>query len=615
MVNSLNNVKKLLIILFFSIILSQEGNSAYLRLELENAIKDINARQFDSAISRIENTNFSDSEYLNHSLILKMKALRGINAIDQSLFVAKQINKNDLNANLQTIYSLELGDLFSEMGLFDESFEHYLSARKSNIDTKANKRINQRLNNLLKMDLSEKNLSSLQLLETDLINLNILKLAHAFLLARNQSENWKNVFSSVDYSMLSREFRSSYNYLKKNVPYDNYSIAKIGVVLPLSGDNSEYAQAFLSGLQKGSELLKSKNKASYVIYDNRGSQLSTIKAFNELYSFHKVDAIIGPTNSQNLISGATALSKSEIPIFAPGSIDEDIHSINSNVHLLNSSLDYKNEILANHIINNLQLEKIAIIAPKTNDGIKEVDSFLEQMNRLNKEPVSIQWYENTEPVDLRGIFTELREVAWEIQHADDYKEFLGVDIDTLDAMFDFDADDVYDMFDFNNQDEEIDSTKVILDVIDGVFLPLSGEGLTYVGTQIALANLETQFFGNELWLDLDFINQENISSHIIGMYFISSFLPNYRVGNQFDYNPELNNAFHYGLDLSRFINSTIEDDKSFNMSNQDSNRSSSTRKFDFSSGKVNTDINLFKYSNRRLIKTEIINNPTNSHVD
>ncbi|SVB23574.1 uncharacterized protein METZ01_LOCUS176428, partial [marine metagenome] len=36
--------------------LSQEGNSAYLRLELENAIKDINARQFDSAISRIENT-------------------------------------------------------------------------------------------------------------------------------------------------------------------------------------------------------------------------------------------------------------------------------------------------------------------------------------------------------------------------------------------------------------------------------------------------------------------------------------------------------------------------------------------------------------------------------
>ena len=63
-------MKRLLIILFFSILLSQEGNSAYLRLELENAIKDINARQFDSAILRVDNTNFLDSEYLDHSLIL-----------------------------------------------------------------------------------------------------------------------------------------------------------------------------------------------------------------------------------------------------------------------------------------------------------------------------------------------------------------------------------------------------------------------------------------------------------------------------------------------------------------------------------------------------------------
>ena len=81
-------MKRLLIILFFSILLSQEGNSAYLRLELENTIKDINARQFDSAILRVDNTNFSDSEYLDHSLILKMKALHGINDIDQALSVA-----------------------------------------------------------------------------------------------------------------------------------------------------------------------------------------------------------------------------------------------------------------------------------------------------------------------------------------------------------------------------------------------------------------------------------------------------------------------------------------------------------------------------------------------
>jgi len=608
-------MKKLFLIFFLSFLISQEANPTYLKIELEKSIADINARQFANAISRIDNINFSDSVYSNHALILKLKALHGLNNIDQSLFIAKQINHNQLGSNLKTIYHMELGDIFSEMSLFDKSFEHYLGANKSNIDTRAKRRINQRLNKLLRIGLDQNSLSSIGLLEDNPNNLNIIKLAQSFTLASNQSENWKDIFSSVDYSMLSREFRSSYNYLKRNLSTENYSIKKVGVVLSLTGDNSDYAQAFLSGLQKGGELLNNKNKISYIIYDNQGNQLNTIKAFNDLHSFHKVDAIIGPTNSENLVSGATALSNSGIPIFAPGAVDEDVHSINSNVHLLNSSINYKNEILANHMINNLELEQIAIIAPKTNDGIKEVDSFLEQMNRLNKEPVSVQWYENTDPVDLRPIFTELREVAWEIKNAGEYKEFLGVDIDTLDAMFDVDSDDVYDMFDFKNQEEEeIDSTKVVLDVIDGVFLPLSGQGLTYVGTQIALANLETQFFGNELWLDLDFINQENVSSHIIGMYFVSSFLPNYRVGNQFDYNAELNNAFHYGLDLSRFLNSSI-DENSFNMSLSNSNKYSSTRRFDFSAGQINKDINLFKYSNRRLIKTKIINNQIDSDVD
>ena len=607
-------MKKLFLIFFLSFLISQEANPTYLKIELEKSIADINARQFANAISRIDNIDFSDSEYLNHALILKLKALHGLNNIDQSLFIAKQVNDDELGPNLKTIYHMELGDIFSELSLFDKSFEHYLNANKSNIDTRAKKRINQRLNKLLRMGLSQNSLSSIGHLEENENNLNIIKLAQSFTLASNKSENWKAIFSSVDYSMLSREFRSSYNYLKRNLSTENYSIKKVGVVLSLTGDNSDYAQAFLSGLQKGSELLNNKNKISYIIYDNQGNQLNTIKAFNDLHFFHKVDAIIGPTNSENLVSGATALSNSGIPIFAPGSVDEDIHSINSNVHLLNSSINYKNEVLANHMINNLELEQIAIIAPKTDDGIKEVDSFLEEMNRLNKEPVSVQWYENTDPVDLRPIFTELREVAWEIKNADEYKEFLGVDIDTLDAMFDVDSDDVYDMFDFKTKEEEIDSTKVVLDVIDGVFLPLSGQGLTYVGTQIALANLETQFFGNELWLDLDFINQENVSSHIIGMYFVSSFLPNYRVGNQFDYNAELNNAFHYGLDLSRFLNSTI-DDNIFNMSSSNSNKYSATRRFDFSAGQVNKDINLFKYSNRRLIKTKIIKTQIDSDVD
>ena len=111
-----------------------------------------------------------------------------------------------------------------------------------------------------KMDLNQNNLSSIALLEDNADNLNVIKLAQSFALASNKSENWKDIFLSVDYSMLTREFRSSYNYLKRNLSTENYSIKKVGVVLSLTGDNSEYAQAFLAGLQKGSELSNNKNK-------------------------------------------------------------------------------------------------------------------------------------------------------------------------------------------------------------------------------------------------------------------------------------------------------------------------------------------------------------------
>jgi hypothetical protein len=331
-----------------------------------------------------------------------------------------------------------------------------------------------------------------------------------------------------------------------------------------------------------------------------------VRACNDLINFHKVDAIIGPFSDENLISAATALSNSDVPIFAPNSNNESIHSINKNVYLLDSSLDVKNQVLANHVVNNLNLEKVAIIAPRTKEGIDEVDSFLKEMDRLNKEPVSIQWYENTDPIDLRDLFKNLREIAWEINAQDEYQEFLGVDIDILDSMFDVEADEVYDIFDIQ-EDESIDSTKVILESIDGIFFPLADEGLTYVAAQVSLSNLQTQLLGNDLWLDLDFINQETISPHISGMYFVSTFRPNYRIGNAFDYDPKLNNLFHYGLDFAQFIIEIDNESNSFFFFNEDKpNKISNTRSFDFSSGMVNQGVNILQYSNKRIIKTNIV---------
>jgi UDP-3-O-acyl-N-acetylglucosamine deacetylase len=90
------------------------------------------------------------------------------------------------------------------------------------------------------------------------------------------------------------------------------------------------------------------------------------------------------------------------------------------------------------------------------------------------------------------------------------------------------------------------------------------------------------------------------------MYFVSTFNPKYRIGNEFDYDPKLNNLFHYGLDFAHFIIEVENKNNSFFFFNETKpNKISNTRSFDFSNGTVNEDVNILQYSNKRIIRTTI----------
>ena len=217
----MNPMKKIIFILFISLAIAQNSNEEYLQLELNKAVNDINSKKFNNAISRIDKNDFSNSILSNHALVIKMKAFHGNGDLEKALSVRKNISVHTLEPNLNTIYNIEMGDIFSEMGFFDKSFEYYLLANKSNIDSKSNKRINQRFKKLVRMELDEQQIGLLLLTEDNPKNINILLLAKSFSMARNNSTNLKDVFSSIDYNKLPRELRSSHRYLKKNISTNN----------------------------------------------------------------------------------------------------------------------------------------------------------------------------------------------------------------------------------------------------------------------------------------------------------------------------------------------------------------------------------------------------------
>tara|TARA_Y100001970_G_scaffold125320_2_gene155073 strand:- start:1423 stop:3210 length:1788 start_codon:yes stop_codon:yes gene_type:complete len=591
-------MKLLVNIILFGSLFAQSIDSEVNEKFIESLLDDLNRQRNNSVIKRIDESMIIETDYANHAKVLKLKAYYNLKDFDAALNTAKLMNTFNYPPNLKTSFHLIMGDIYSSKGYYNFAFKHYIDARRSNEDSRSKRIINKRIAKIIPLNLDFENLELMEILEDNKSNLNIILLAQSFSLVYSNSQEISSKFNEIEQSSLDREFRSNYNFLKKNIDSKTSFSRKVGIVLPLEGENLEITNAFLKGLLEANQSSQSSDKIQFIIIDNYKDPILTVEAFKDLVYKHKVSAIIGPFLDKNLIAGASSISTIKIPIFAPFTILDNLSNVNENIYLLNSSIDFRNQLLANHSLNNSELNNIAVIAPRTDLGIKEVDSFLIALDKLNKEPVYIGWYEENSEIDLRPNFNELREVAWEIETRDEYQEFLGVEIDVLDSMFEVDNDEIYDMFNLEKE-ESIDSTKVILETIDGLFYPVSSNALEFVASQVSLSNLETQLFGNENWLNLDLLKQENVSPHISDMLFVSNYIPKYLNNSEYDYDPSLNNAFHFGMDFSNFLINS-----SFNKSQFDFNSSSNfegiTRNFDFSNSKSNQGSKVVRFSNRKI---------------
>lgn len=591
-------MKLLVNIILFGSLFAQSIDSELNEKFIESLVDDLNRQRNNSVIKRIDESMIIETDYANHAKILKLKAYYNLKDFDSALNIAKSMNPLNYPPNLKTSFYFTMGDIYSSKGYYDHAFKNYIDARRSNIDSRSKRVINKRLVKIIPLNLDFENLELMEITEDNKSNLNIILLAQSFSLVYSNSQEISSKFDEIDQSSLDREFKSNYNFLKRNIDTKTSFSKKVGVVLPLEGEGLEITNAFLKGLLEANQSSQSNDKIQFIVIDNYKDPILTVEAFKNLVEKHEVSAIIGPFLDKNLIAGASSVSSTKIPIFAPFTSLDNLSNVNKNIYLLNSSVDFRNQLLVNHYLDNSELNNIAVIAPRTNLGIKEVDSFLIALDKLNKEPVYIGWYEESSAIDLRPNFNELREVAWEIETRDEYQEFLGVEIDVLDSMFEVDNDEVYDMFNLE-QEESIDSTKVILETIDGLFYPVSSNALEFVASQVSLSNLETQLFGNENWLNLDLLKQESVSPHISDMLFASNYIPKYLNNSEYDYDPSLNNAFHFGMDFSNFlINSR------FNKSKFDFSSSSSfegiTRNFDFSNSTSNQGSKVVRFANRKI---------------
>jgi ABC-type branched-subunit amino acid transport system substrate-binding protein len=170
---------------------------------------------------------------------------------------------------------------------------------------------------------------------------------------------------------------------------------KIGVLLPLSGDGSQYGRSALQGIELGFTVVQEHEPAlllSLVIRDDKGTSAGASEALTALAGDTQVIGVIGPLFSQVATDLAPLTEALNIPLISPYASDSDFPAL-SPYSFRNSLTDaMQGRFLAEYAVRGLHLRRFAILYPNEPDGISLKDAFSQQATQLQGEVVAVATY-------------------------------------------------------------------------------------------------------------------------------------------------------------------------------------------------------------------------------
>ena len=491
------------------------------------------------------------------------KSLNQNGSIDDAKNVSKSfLTKFPKSQYLSDIYLL-LGDISLTKGNASLGLKHYLSARSLVDDLMYINEIDDRIYSCIGVGLEVEKLEVLLFREKNPFNRAIINLARSY-------QNWvegdiydaETFIDEIDSFYLPGRFASLYSNIKKLSKMGDLKPVTFAVLLPLSGINKEKGYSYLLGLSEYLDSEKSTNFIRFIVYDTGGSAINTLNIVNNLDHNKNITAIIGPLTNEEIF--ALAGNNLKLPVLVPHSAPPGLSDIAGNLFFLSPSYKTIAELNAQMMIQELGFKNIAVLSPATGNIKLTTDYFLNECYQLGVDPVAIEWYVE-KPTNLSRQLKKIRRKAWDLLPKDDTKDdFLNIEIDSIDALFDVD---IVDFFELPKEEDQKmdkkDSAKVVLETIEAIYIPIRPDELRYIGTQLPIYNLNTLLFGNQNWLDLNLLNQEVIGPHVQGMRIISDVSSVLSEDNQNSYLNFYNIAIEHAFFIQSIIEKTMDNPRKF----------------------------------------------------
>ncbi|MBC8346007.1 MAG: penicillin-binding protein activator [Candidatus Marinimicrobia bacterium] len=533
-------------------------------------------RQFNQAVAQYNEGRFATSEsilnkilagepgsYNEASLLLLIKSQIGLNRVESARETSRTFFTQFPESAFMKNVMESLGDLYVNEGNYSSAYRMYHRAKKlSNEDTFSGK-IDSKILRLIQIQLPKHLLDELLTLEVDPEIRNIHLMAKAnFQISSGHPDDAALTLNQVNMG----QFQDTYFPFYENLLRASYEppnpVTMVGIILPLSGDQSEIGQAFLSGFYDGEKPNNISNqRLSILIQDNRSHSLESIKVAKKLVQQDQLLALICPLDPQTSLVVASALTSTDIPIILTTLQQNDLSEINPLVFQINSTVSMQGKAAAQYAMKVLELDSLAVIAPADFYGETQTDAFIKEVDRLGGTVVATEWYSGP-PKNLKRQFKNFRRVAFSLLPKEEsFDEALGMEIDSLDALFDISAEDFFDLpKPKQKRITSLDSTKIVLNTIQGIYLPINIDDLEYIGPQLPMYNLNAKIIGNENWQDKKILRKDNIGPHLKDLSIITNFNP--PSNDSTGFYGDLLEAYYDGLNTAHLLTQLPLDSRS-----------------------------------------------------
>ena len=271
-----------------------------------------------------------------------------------------------------------------------------------------------------------------------------------------------------------------------------------------------------------------------------------------LAKMNQIKTIVTPLDDQSSLAMSSALSTTDIPIILTNMQQNDLSQINDHTYHFNSTLAIEGRMAARYAVNELGLKYLGVISPANQNGEIQTDAFIKEVDLLGGTVVISEWYSG-EPKNLKRQFKNIRRIAFNLlPKEENYDEALGMSIDSLDALFDISTEDYFNLPKKKKKRmTSLDSSKVVLSSIDGIYFPINVNDLEFIGPQVPMYNLETKIIGNNNWQNLNILQKENIGPHLKGLSIVTNF--NKQIIDLELYNGDQQYSFYNGYNTARLL--------------------------------------------------------------